>query len=283
MKHLYRKVVIAKPDLDTCLTALIMGVNKSMPVRIAPAGAEDAELLDSRILCIEAGGTGLIHLGNFDHHDPGKDCPPACRQAFDLFRYPGYELDRLVNYVCLVDQALPIIPQVPFPSLSSLFSGILLTVQDRETAFFKGIAMLDRVLKHCLSPFAPMPNYDDWQVYVRAKSKNLQILKTDLKSAKFMLSRQGIKIGWLSSQATGGSAELYRQDCGVAVLHSLVQVHPLMSKYTIAGKGLKVSGLLYELSRLEKGWGGRSSIIGSPGHGSQLTTDQVMQVVIDGL
>jgi len=77
------KAIIQKVDLDTCLTALILGVDPLADEVIVVKGeAGEEELSDPAVVCIEAGGSGRSDLNNFDHHDPDRYFEPACRQAW---------------------------------------------------------------------------------------------------------------------------------------------------------------------------------------------------------
>ncbi len=140
------RIVIRKADLDTCLTAHILGVREGNEVFVAPGGAAPGELADPEILCIEAGGSGTPQLGNFDHHDPQRHLKPACRQAYDHLHLDNAKLSRLVDYVCLVDEDPSGHPPVPFPSLSNIFSGMMLIEKDPLRRFWKGVGLLREIL-----------------------------------------------------------------------------------------------------------------------------------------
>ena len=77
------RVIIQQVDLDTCLTALILGVSPDDEIIVVREGASPEDLADPEVLCIECGGSGQVELNNFDHHDTSEELPPACRQAFD--------------------------------------------------------------------------------------------------------------------------------------------------------------------------------------------------------
>lgn len=81
------KVIIQQVDMDTCLTALILGVSPDDEIIVVRDQADPEDLNDPCVLCIECGGSGRVELNNFDHHDAAHaqagDLPPACRQAFD--------------------------------------------------------------------------------------------------------------------------------------------------------------------------------------------------------
>jgi len=75
------KFIVGKIDMDCVLTAYILGCTKSDTIlRIDDiAGAE--ELKNPNIICIECGGSGQVHLNNWDHHDTNEYLESACKQA----------------------------------------------------------------------------------------------------------------------------------------------------------------------------------------------------------
>jgi len=271
------RTVIASPDLDTCLTALILGIGPGNEVSLAPAGATDTELADPQVLCIEAGGSGRLRDNNFDHHDPGQDLPPACVQAW---YHNGCDpaLERLVHYVALVDEAKPG-ASVAFPSLSNVFSGMRLLELDPLQRFITGLDLLNRVLARCLDPFASLPEDAAWQPYIAAKHDNHRRVKEALATALFFTTAGRLDACYCESQAAGGMGALYARGCDVVIMHNPAWGEPPVSKYTIAGKGRPVAVLLEKLDEHEPGWGGRATIIGSPRAGSRLKPDEVMSIV----
>lgn len=278
---------IQKPDLDTCLTALILGYGATDEVIVLQEEADDEILADRNAICIEAGGSGQVHLNNYDHHDPNRYYPPACRQAYDSCYLCELDLDRLVCYVAMVDERDTAMPYVPFPSLSNLFSGMLLVTRDPIRQFIEGVRMLRTVLNLKLDPFAPMPELQEWQEYLDAKRENAARLDALISSARMFTARSGLRVGYLTapeaSDAIGGIGALYNMGCKVAVLYSPSFGYPPVRKFTIAGNGVRVAGLLDRLAGKEEGWGGRETIIGSPRAGSSLPEHDVLEMVLDGL
>lgn len=277
------KVLIQKPDLDTCLAALILGVQETNEVICLNGEASETDLGDPHVLCIEAGGSGQAVLMNFDHHDPVGYFPPACRQAYEAQGWQDDGMLRLVDYVCLVDERPADHPRVAFPSLSNLFSGMLLVEKDAVTQFLAGMALLRTVRQDGLDPFVTMPDRDEWRPWRLAKEENLKMVMEASAKARFNTTQSGLRIGFLESNAVGGTGTLFAQGCRVAILFNPTFGVPPLPKYTIAGNGVAVSGLLPHLDRLEKGWGGRETIIGSPRLGSVLTPAQVVEQVLKHL
>ena len=141
------RVVLQQVDLDTCLTGLLLGVGAAAEVTVVRDGATPAELADPAVLCIEAGGSGQTERNNFDHHDDAGSWPPACVQASRAVGAAGSPaLERLVAYVAEVD-----LGRAPDEnrSLSSVFSGMRLTVRDPREQFFAGSSTRPRSSAWC--------------------------------------------------------------------------------------------------------------------------------------
>lgn len=267
------RVVFQKADLDTCLTALICGVDDLDPSELVRGPASAADLADPAVLCIEAGGSGQVDCNNFDHHHPLHYFPPACRQAALRHAVSGSALLRLVDYVCRVDEALPIVPPVGYPSLSNLFSGMRLALPDVHDQFRQGVALLDVVWQHGYDPFITIPVADPWRVFLSASEANRALLAKDVACAKDFYTSKGTRGGFVSSRAAGALGALYQRGSQIAVAFN-----PESSKYTIGSRDLAVAGLLPVLNRIESGWGGREQIIGSR-PGSRVGDQEVLQII----
>lgn len=282
------KVIIQKPDLDTCLTALIMGVSEKDEIVVSKGGASTDDLHNPSVLCIEAGGSGDVHLNNFDHHNTDTGMPPACRQAYDyrasrISHMLSENLGRLVEYVCMVDDEPKDHPPIEFPSLSNIFSGMLLVERDPIQQFLKGIAIIKKVLESNIDPFNTMPDIEEWRAYRIAKEENIKGVKEAIKNAEFYTARNGYKVGFLESKYIGGIGALYNQGCDVVVMFNPTYGNPPVHKWTIAGNGRDVYHLIESFDKIEKGWGGRATIIGSPREGTGLKKEEVMSVVLNNL
>lgn len=274
------KVLIQKPDLDTCLTALILGVCNTYEVLVSRSEACRDDIDNPAVLCVEAGGSGLVHLNNFDHHDTGKYFPPACRQAYDHKGLSDAKLERLVEYVCMVDERPQQPPKIGFPSLSNIFSGMLLLEKDAVTQFFRGIGILKKVLDDNLDPFSTMPDIEEWRPYVEAKNENIRGVAKTLAEAEYFTSNSGLKVGFVQSDFIGGIGALYMQGCDVVIMYNPAFGEPPTPKYTVAGNSTNVGSLVASFDKLEKGWGGRETIIGSPRGGTRLGKEEVLSIVL---
>ncbi len=278
------KVIFQKPDLDTCLAAMIFQVNPSDEIVCARKGASNEELLNPEVLCVEAGGSGMVEKNNFDHHDPDHYFPPACKQALvQVSDSVDDTLIRLVEYVCMVDEATAIVPPVPFPSLSNIFSGMLLVETDPVVQFQVGLRILKTVWDNHFDPFVPMPERQEWAEYIIAKMVNQREIEADIKNARILLSDSGIQIAYLESKYIGGIGACYQQRCQVVILFNPIFGNPPIRKFTIAGNKTSVGHLIKFFDEIEPGWGGRDTILGSPWNGSDLSTEIVMQIVQQNL
>lgn len=279
------KVFIRKPDLDTCLTSIIMGVRESDDLVVVRENAPFHALADREVLCIEAGGSGLVHLNNFDHHSRSKQLPPACYQAYMLrcSDTRNRSLEKLVSYVVMVDTADPHAPFIAFPSLSNIFSGMCLVSQDYRVQFREGLAIIAKGLEAGLDPFSPVPDIVEWREWRRAKEENTRQLREDCTHATFFESRNGLRVGFLESKAYGGFGYFYRQGCDVAILFNPTFGDPPVRKYTIASQKKRVADLLPDFDIIEPGWNGQPKIIGSPGNGSCLSEKEVLSLVLASL
>lgn len=274
------KVIFQKSDLDTCLTALILGVRPSDDIVHAPKGAPEADLNDPNVFCIEAGGSGKAVLNNFDHHDPDHYFQPACRQALKTPYSLDDRLVRLVEYVCLIDEAKPIDPPVMFPSLSNIFSGMLLVEPDPILQFCAGMQIIKTLWDDGLDPFATLPERPEWGAYIDTKLANQEAIQGDLKNVQIRSSDSGLKVGFLESRHIGGIGSLYKQKCRVVILFNPAFGNPPVRKFTIAGNNTPVGHLKAYFDPIEPGWGGRDTILASPWAGSKLSIETVMQVVL---
>lgn len=273
------KVMFQKPDLDTCLTALMMDVSSSDEVINLRSNAPENDIQNPFVLCIEAGGSGLVHLNNFDHHDPNRYYPPACLQAYEYKKMNDEKLARLVEYVCLVDDRPGEHPSIEFPSLSAIFSGMLLMEAEQLKQFYNGMEIFKKVLLNEVDPFSTMPDFPEWIDYKKAKEKNMHMVKNILGNTVFSNSKNGLKIGYTESQVIGGIGLLYRQGCDVVVMFNPSFGNPPIRKYTIASSKVGVAHLLKYFDTIEPGWGGRDKIIGSPRTGTTLTIQTVMTII----
>jgi hypothetical protein len=281
-----RAVVIQKADLDTCLAGLILGALEAETVIVRVEGATAEELTNAAVLCIEAGGSGDVVHRNFDHHDEDGPRQPACVQAAQAANLDDPDMLRLVDYIAAVDLGrLPVAPRPSFPTLSNLFSGLLLCTGDPVRQFREGMRLLKAVHRGRLDPFGTMPERPEWQPFLNAKRLARATLADDLRSARLFETRRGAKAGIVSTSAPGALGALYELGCRYAIALNRTIDHGHSVKVTIGGKdGALVNHLLPALNGLEQGWGGPShgTIIGSPRGGSAIDIDRIKDLVSNG-
>jgi len=280
-----KRVIIQQPDMDTCLTALILGVKKTDNISVRYSDASATELNNPEIYCLEAGGSGGGKNNNFDHHDPELYLPPACKQALECSKLTNghVAIEKLTDYVCCIDECKTV-PPIEFPSLSSLFSGMRLAVTGAIDQFFSGILILKTVIDFTIDPFGTMPNRPEWEEYISVKQEDIKIKTQIFTSRDFFFTSGGLKVGSISvpigiSGGIGGFHFLYGLGCNIVVLFHPVFGNPPVRKFTIGSNSIGVSVLLQQLNELEAGWGGRKTIIGSPRKGSNLSLDTVTQII----
>lgn len=276
------RVIFEKVDLDTCLVAFMFGVTEKDELVAMKGGADPEDLNNPAVLCIEAGGSGDVDHKNFDHHDIDKNLPPACVQAYEALGLNDRRLRRLVDYVSAVDTAENL-PKVPFPLLSSVFSGMLLVERDPVNQLLMGIKILKTVYNEDIDPFETMPLRPEWLHYIEAKRREMEAVSEEVKNARFFDSSNGLKIAFCELRHYGGSRLLYSMGCDVVILFNPEFGENRIRKFTIGTTGVSLAGVLEKLGHLEPGWGGRETIIGSPKNGSSLDSEQVIQIVISNL
>jgi hypothetical protein len=274
------KVFFQKADMDTCLTALIMGVDAADDIIFIRGNAPKSALEDPSILCIECGGGGGMALKNLDHHVPDAKYPPACLQALRFKPIHHAPIVRLAEYVGLVDEGRHIDDPIPFPSLSAIFSGMLLTEHEPLRQFNKGIELFKEFLNQGFDPFQTLPDLPRWRAYRVAKAKNLRKNKGILAKSIFFKTDSGKTLGFVETDAFGGRGRLYAAGCDIVIMFHPAFGTPPLSKYTIASNVTDVIRLKPHFDQVERGWGGRSAIIGSPRRGTSLTRRQVLEIVL---
>jgi hypothetical protein len=278
------KLLFQQADLDTCLTALLLGVTDGDEIVCRRGEATPEELADPIILCIEAGGSGQVHLKNFDHHNTTEPLPPACVQAYRL-QGGDAQVHRLVDYVAHIDQNSTTLPPITGLTLSGLFSGMRLVIRDPKQQLMTGIALLRTVLAEGIDPFGIMRERPEWHQYIAAKKDNMQGLAEVKDKSRIFTSQGGLMVGYVETVFIGALGALYEMGCHVGIALHPCFGDPPVPKYTIGSNNIRVDALLPALNAQEQGWGGPASgtIIGSPRSGSQLTPAQVTALVQETL
>lgn len=286
-----RRVVIQQVDLDTCLTALLLGVERGDHVVVVRERAEERDLADLGTYCIEAGGSGRVAEANFDHHDPVGPTEPACRQALAARPVVDPVVLVLVDYVAHRDVgALRQLGQARVFNLTALFSGMRLVVEDPVSQLWAGLGILQAVIADRLDPAGPMPDRPEWRAYASSKRALWRALETVTDRVKVFATVGGVRAGFVGTDVVGAIGQLHAMGCEVAIVYSQrFRTAPGqigIPKYSIGGRdGLRVDGLLPTIAARETGWGGpaHGTIISSPRTGSRLEPLEVTEIVRRGL
>jgi hypothetical protein len=294
LQKMKRKVIIQKVDMDTALTAFLLGVSERDEIVAVRDQANEGDLANPEVICIECGGSGQADLKNFDHHDTDQMLPSACVQAcrVQFGSKADQPLKCLVEYVNALDTQGPELlkqrshlPQGAFPTLSDIFAGMLLITKDPKEQLLRGLEICRVVLQDKLDPFSLMPERLEWSEYIEAKRQNDGAIQKALDGAQFFKTKTGRKVGFVETNVMGALGALYPRGCQIAIAYSPHFGNPPLPKYTIAGDGIGVDVLLPIFDEKESCWGGpaHGTIIGSPRTGSKLTSEQVIQIVQDNL
>jgi hypothetical protein len=274
------QVVIQKPDLDTCLTGLILHITGYDLIQLVTEDAPDVLLNDPAVFCIEAGGSGDIKHNNFDHHDPLRQFPASCQQANSVYNSGDPAMDRLVEYVAMVDGCAPLVRrQAQRVYLSHLFSGLLQSIPSPVHQFLSGIRFLQEVLDRKLDPFGDMPLLDHWQGHYTTWLRNKQLVTQIVHNTEWFRTNNGRLAGYLANPVRGGFGHIYGAGAEIGILYNASFGPGGIAKYTLGSSMGEIGHLIDIFSWYETGWGGRSTILGSPYKGSCLAPEMVKDIV----
>lgn len=285
-----REVLFGKVDLDTMMTALVMGVSPEQVLfRHVSGSASGTDLADRSVLCIEVGGSGRSTENNFDHHSAPSMAEKtvnlsACAQALR-------RMARLVEYIDELDRGVVRAESAPwFPSLSQLVSGMLLVVKDPEQRMRKGLEILQAVLQSGIDPCGCMEPILDHVPHARwyTEQKRAHDLKFEevTATAHWYITKAGYKLAIVETTWIGAPGALYGRGAEVVIAFNPameLRGGETIRKFTVAGNNVSVLSALQTLSELEEGWGGpaHGTIGGSPqGKSSCLSLEEVTAVVI---
>jgi hypothetical protein len=283
----YRRVVVQKVDLDTALTAWLLGVTEGDTIVVVRDRADPRDLADPGVLCIECGGSGQVGQNNFDHHDTDEPLPPACVQAYAVAPADrrGEAAARLVEYVAAVDVGNPDASRAGRGvGLSDIFSGMLLTTRDAREQLLRGLRIIEEVVQGRLDPYGPLPDLPGWREYLEAKRRNVEEIEKALEHCLLFTTDGGRRAGFVQSDTVGVLGALYGLGCDIAIAFSpnfRTGSGAVIPKYTVGGNGVRVDVLLPHLNAVDPGWGGPShgTVIGSPRLGSRLPPERVIEIV----
>ena len=279
-----RHFAFQKPDLDTVLTAWILGFRPEDKLILA-SNANNREMLsDQSIICIECGGSGQVDMGNFDHHDMRFKLPCACVQAYSWKGISDLVLYRLVKYVQAVDEGIRhchLGRSVSDIHFSGIYSGMLLTHSNSLfSQFYRGIDLFQFAYQNRIDPWNPQSNIPEWENYIQAKKKQYRQLKRYASHAIVLKTISGIRFGYLKAPIPGIHALLRRLGCKISIAQGLNQYN---NRYytSISSHNLNMTVLLPALLKKERGWGGpdHGRIISSPKSGTTLSEKDIINMV----
>ncbi|MDP3888576.1 MAG: hypothetical protein Q8Q24_00885 [bacterium] len=324
----FNKVQVGKIDLDTCGALMLVcnGVVKKDQVEVLRGQATEEDLANLQVLCIEVGGNGRVKEGNFDHHGMEK-LPSATMQAWETITRPKmvrhlretsdriesstfkkmdflkhdffyfsdwYRVCQLVEYIDKLDTKGPgSMPQgAKFPTLSDVFSGMLLTISDPKEQLRTGAFLLGSILVLGIDPFGQMPRenrfmdtYPSWQMFIEAKEAHDRKVEEAVQSASWDTTKSGLKLAYLETDFIGALGALYDNGAQIAIAFSPNFGPNKIPKFSIGvkeGEKIRVDSLRPELNSKDPGWGGppTGTIIGSPREvGSKMSLQEVVDIV----
>jgi hypothetical protein len=283
------RVLFQQADLDTCLTALILGVTEADDISVVCGEADVRDLADPSVVCLEVGGAGQVDLNNYDHHQLGGPLDPACVQALARTGNLSQPMRRLVEYVDGVDRGrlgdLPLVKS-DVMTLSAVFSGMRLSTPDPRAQFLNGLKMLRLILQRGYDPAGPIPELPEWREFFDRKRLESVAIKSMRNQIRTFMTRQNLRGGFVETDYIGALGLLYDEGFDVAIAYSpnyrSPSGGPTIAKYSIGRPaGRRVDGLLSRMNVRDPGWGGpaHGTIIGSPRAGTNLTPDEVIAIV----
>jgi len=291
-----RRILVGKIDLDTAGAAYLLEVTREDKVEALRGNATTEDLNNADVVCIEVGGSGQTQLNNWDHHEEGGPEVSATLQAYSTVLYVDMSLSELgglhkakaeckqnlVIYINKIDtegfRSLPGYGKVEFPTLSDVFAGMLLTERNPVEQLHKGIELLKTVIDSEMDPYGTIGGFDS---YAEAKAENNRQMAKAVEEARWDTTTSGLKLGYLETDFFGAPGALYGNGAEIVVAFSPHFGPAGVPKFTIAGNGIKVNQVLPALNALESGWGGPATgtILGSPREGSELSFEEVVQIV----
>ena len=276
----FTSVYICKADLDTIIAGFLLFKKIPENIIVVTNTAPEDVLSDPQIVCLECGGSGRVAEHNFDHHAGEKTLPCAAEQAWQFIGQPS-DFAKLVKYTADIDTGQNYRPNYTHHlGLSSIISGMMLTLKDQKERFIEGIRIVRVMLEENISyeDLSPLcANDTKIKQYAEAKEKCRQDL------------------------ALAGKNIVERTICGLRILcleSPLPGIHGLLRSYgadiSIAGNGQRWSisvksqdlantlqRILTMIEKYESGWGGpvHGTIIGSPrDKKSTLTADDLFKI-----
>lgn len=219
-------------------------------------------------------------------------CPHLHNAPFEARLAVQEALATLVDYVAILDTRGPEelrqrsgLKEEAFPTLSDVFSGMLLCTKAPKEQLLLGISIFWALFEHNLHPFGVMPELPEWEEYIEAKRRHKEAVAKALGRAEFFMTRSGRRAAYIMAEEIGVVSALYSQGAEVVIAFCPRYGDPPGPKFTIAGHGVRVDHLLPYLSALEPGWGGpaHGTILGSLRTGTNLTPQEIISLVREHL
>lgn len=313
----FGKVIVEKIDLDTIGSFFLhkkTGRVDDQTEIVAKRGQADQNELDNpRILCIECGGSGMIGSGNFDHHNCEINRSASLQTLKTLPKDKlSLELIHLTNYIddfdlCGINKFHEKHSKPQFPGLSDIIAGInLVHSRDPKKALLEGNKVLENIVENKIDPFGQINGFEQ---YAEAKRTNDEAIEKVRANVQFIDSAKGLKIGFLKTEYFGAPTVVYQEGAkkyGQGETIAVIAHNPAFgqakneNKFTVGlnlspaeanQKNLKLNDLAKLLNDMDlavdnyqqKTWGGPATgtIIGSPKGGSALSLEQVLEVFIN--
>jgi hypothetical protein len=221
---------------------------------------------------------------DFACQDPNIAVPAlVCSLGFDNW------MVALVKYVDTLEIQGPAylkskIGDTPFPTLSGIISGMLLSEQNPVQQLQQGLLILNLAMHKELNPFGtvPLAYFPQFRTFAEIKAKHQQQIQTGvLDLAVWDVTRNGRRFAYVTSSHIGAPGALYHEGAEIVVVFNGHFGPNAIGKFTVAGNGMRVDPALATLQALESGWGGpaHGTIICSPREGAKLTLEQVVDVI----
>ena len=186
----FKKIVINKLNMTSCLTSFILDGERWLPVEIV--GHEKAakelkeNLSDPDVICIgcaESADAGLSNYNSFADINGGRyEGMRSCGLSGDKIA----QIKRLAEYALAVDAGNLTTNGISYPSLSDVFSEMMsVHNDDPETILDKGIGIFRTVLEKNIDPRKSVPCLEEWNPYIKITNK--KITKPLIKTKKVII------------------------------------------------------------------------------------------------
>ena len=281
-----KSVFIIKPDLDTLAAALVAGVRwHTHRLVVLPGPAPAAVLANPVCLCLECGGSGQVAHNNFDHHN-GLGLPPACVQAWQVFRPRSRAVQALVAYAAAIDSGTA--PSQGLGecgsytvSLGQVLGGMALLHPAPARSFWEGLRLLHEVVALGANPHNLAPHMHPaslWAQYAASQQQQRSALQGQAhKVQRYAFAHTTMLV--LATHHAGVHGLLRGMGGQVRLaLRPLPGGRVQVSLSCEQGWQGVVAHFLAAICQQEPGWGGpdHGTIVASPRGGSRLGAEVIV-------